>query len=170
MSKLLETRNIGNNALQFSPEVRREERLTPKERQRLEQIRRINERERRRRAQAAAQRARQEKLLHVGAVAFVGIAFIMLVAVIAGYASVAAAGLELSNMKNTLKTVQAEVEDLRLEVTLATDLQTIQEKAAAMGMGYPDDAQILKMPDTSDPAQTNDTGATTWDALKGYLD
>lgn len=133
--------------------VERRERL---ERQRAERARReaiAAKREARAKAQAKAEAKRKAAIL-----CYVVVVFALLSLVMLRYASVATIQLENNQLQTQLTASQTEIEDLKLKLSEATDLQTIRTEAQErLQMDYPKAYQVL----TVDPADTasGDSGA-----------
>ncbi len=124
----------------------RRERL---ERQRAERARRealAAKREARAKAMAKAEAKRKAAIL-----CYVMVVFALLSFVVLRYASVATMQLENNQLQSQLTASQTEIEDLKLKVSQATDLQTIRTEAQErLQMDYPKAYQVL----TVEPADT----------------
>ena len=126
--------------------------------------RRVSEEERRRRVASKAARlmeqekrerqkrnalirqkrlARKRMLQRLKLVSFVVLAFGMLAMTVAGYSMVAAAKVAYNSGAKELQNLEAQIVDLEIDVAVATDISSIQEKAAALGMGFPKDYQTV---------------------------
>ena len=128
------------------------------------QHRRVSEEERRRRvAEKAAkleqqhrrEQAKRNALLKqqrqsralamrkLGIVGFVMLSFAMLALTVVGYSMVAGAKVAYNAAAAELQELEAQIVDLEIDAAVATDISTVEEKAAALGMGFPKDYQVI---------------------------
>lgn len=133
----------GSEALKLEP--LRKERLYERERVLQEQRKALAERlrkeqQRKLREKAAAARESRRK---AAVLAFVFVIFAMIGSVVAGYATTAAAALEVSKLKKELTSMNKTIDDLDIQLTMKTDVQRIKQIASdELNMGYPNEYQV----------------------------
>ena len=71
------------------------------------------------------------------------VVFVMLAIVLAGNVKISRMNIENSNISSEIKELENEIKDIKLDITLATDLENIQTRAAELGMSCPDSSRVV---------------------------
>lgn len=71
------------------------------------------------------------------------VVFVMLAVVLAGNVKISRMNIENSNISAEIKELENEIKDIKLDITLATDLEKIQTRATELGMSCPDSSSVV---------------------------
>ena len=74
--------------------------------------------------------------------ALIVVCFIMLVLMLFTYAKTVSANLEKNDIQSEITDLQAKIERLQMQVDSGAATESIQERAAEMGLGFPKESQI----------------------------
>ncbi|MBQ9989090.1 MAG: cell division protein FtsL [Clostridia bacterium] len=148
---MAKNRSVGTSALYTHTTPSR--RLTPAERRQrqleiqrrlLEQARRIEQEKRREKARRL--KARKEALKKTAMLVYLALVFSIMGTVVLASAYVADLQLENNRYQAQIDTIQKEVSDLELQLSMATDLHHIRIQAEErLGMSYPKPYQVRQV-------------------------
>ena len=146
---------------------------TKKEREReharILRQRKLAEEKRKRQIEMARRRAKQRQraamLQKAKVVGFVCAVFAIISLVVARYAVISSIALNNNSLKSQVETQQAELDELQLQTSMASDLQRIKKEATErLGMGFPKEYQVVNVQIDDKSSATASTAGSDFNA------